>query len=288
MSAAVISPWRAATPSRRRAASRHDLAFAREVLAGLASPRKSISGRWRFDARGLVLREAIERSDAASPARLERSLLATSAAPIATLAGADARLVALGGDDAPGLDLVRAAIDRLGVAATRPARRRILFVPGRLTAAMPSETMSARLRQAARHRRYDVLIVAGAAVRDPAWIAAADSEHAALRCELDRNVLVRMRGELGADLDPEAFDREIGFDAPRHCIETTLVSRASQRIRVLGRSFELGDGEPIVVERAHQHCLPCFEPLARAAGWAHAQLWIDSNARFAIHVLERA
>ena len=288
MSAAVIPPWRAATPSQRRAASRHDLAFAREVLAGLASPRKSISGRWRLDARGLVLREAIERRDAGSPARLERSLLANSAAPIAMLAGADARLVALGGDDAPGLGLVRAAIDRLGVVAPRAARRRILFISGRVSATLAGETASARLHDAARHSRYDVLIVAAAALRDPASIAAVDAEHAALRCELDRNVLVRMRGELGADLDPEAFDREIRFDAPRQCIETTLVSRASQRIRVLGRSFELGDGEPILVERAHQHCLPCFEPLARAAGWAHAQLWIDSNARFAIHVLEHA
>jgi uncharacterized SAM-dependent methyltransferase len=284
---AVASPGRAEAPSRRRAASRHDLAFARDVLAGLATARKSISGRWRLDARGLSLHAAIERSDAASPARLERSLLASAAAPIAAIAGADARLLSLGHDDAPGLAILRAAVERLGAARDR-ARRRVLFVPASVSATLPSDAATcARLREAARHGRHDVLIVAAAAQRDPAAIAAADAEHALLRSELDRNLLVRIRRELGADLDPEAFDRRARFDPQRQCIETTLVSRGAQRVRVLGRSFALAAGEPILVERAHQHCVPRFEQVARDAGWAHAQLWIDSHARFAIHVLER-
>jgi uncharacterized SAM-dependent methyltransferase len=286
---AVVAPKRGDAPLRRRAASRHELAFARDVLAGLAAPRKSIPGRWRLDARGLALHDAIERSDAASPTRLERSLLGSAATPIAELAGADASLVALGDEDEPGPALLRAALERLVVAPSAGrVRRRILFVPASVSAAMPSDAaMSARLRDAARHGRHDLLIVAAAAQRDPASIAAADAEHAVLRSELDRNLLVRIRRELGADLDPEAFDRQVRFDPQHQCVETTLVSRGSQRIRVLGRSFDFADGEPIVVERAYQHCLPRFEHLARDAGWSHAQLWIDWNARVAVHVLER-
>lgn len=209
---AVVSPSRAEAPQRRRVASRHDLAFARDVLAGLAAPRKSISGRWRLDALGVVLREAIERSDAASPARLERSLLASVAAQISALAGAGARLVCLGDGDAPGPSFFRAAIERLGASATR-SRRRALFVPGSVSAAMPSDaTPCVRMRDADRRGRHDVLIVAAAALHDRASIAAADGEHAMLRSELDRNLLVRIRDELGADLDPESFDRRAHFD----------------------------------------------------------------------------
>ena len=93
--------------------------------------------------------------------------------------------------------------------------------------------------------------------------------------------------ELGADVDPDAFEHETRFDPDRQCVETMLVSRATQRIRLLGRSFALAAGEPIVVERSHCHGLARFESLARAAGWVHAQLWVDANARFALHVLER-
>ena len=285
---AAVSPGRAEAPLRRRAASRHDLAFARDVLAGLASPRKSISGRWRLDARGLALHEAIERSDAACPARLERSLLASAATAIAAFAGAEARVLALGDDPRSGLGLLRAAIERLGTPASH-APRRILLVPGSVSATMACDAaMGTRLRDAAQHGRHDVLIVAAGTLRDPASLIASDGELAALRSEVDRNLLVRMRRELGADLDPDAFDRHARFDPQRQCIETTLVSRGSQRVRVLGRSFEFADGEPILVERAHQHCLARLAPIARAAGWSHAQLWVDSNARFALHVLERA
>jgi L-histidine N-alpha-methyltransferase len=282
---AVVSPARAEAQRRRRAASRHDLAFARDVLAGLAAARKSIPGRWRDDSRGMALRDAIERNDAASPARLERSLLARAAEPIAAFTGAGARLLALG-DDAPGLHLLRAAIERLGAAAT--TARRVLYIPGHVSATMPCDAaLSLRLRDA-RQGRHDVVIIAASALRDPASMIATDAQSATLATELDRNVLVRIRHELGADLDPEAFDRDARFDAQRQCIETTLVSRAAQRARVLGRSFDFAAGEPIVVERAHQHCLPRFEVVARDAGWSHAQLWVDANARFAVHVLERS
>jgi len=284
---AVVSAARSETTARRRAASRHDLSFARDVLAGLAAPRKSIPGRWRFDARGLALLDAIERNDAATPARLERTLLASVAAPIAALAGAGARFVGLGDTDAPGLAMLRSAIERLGMAPTRVPRRRVLFIPGTVTAAMASDAACACLRDAARQGRHDVLVVA-AALRDPASIGGADAEPTILRCELARNLLVRVRRELGAELDPQAFDRRARFDAQRQCVETTLVSRGPQRARVLGRSFEFGAGEAILVERAHQHCLARFEQIVRAGGWLHAQLWIDSQACFAVHVLERA
>jgi len=143
---AVVVPEPSPAPSRRPAASRHDLAFARDVLAGLAAPRKSISGRWRLDARGRELQAAIELADPASPARLERSLLASAAVEIAAIAGADARLLCLGSDVAPGLDILRAAIEQL-VAPMRPqVRRRILFVPGSVSATLPSDAAtSARL-----------------------------------------------------------------------------------------------------------------------------------------------
>jgi len=286
---AVVARRRGGAPARRRAASRHDIAFARHVLAGLSAPNKSIAGRWCLDARGLALQQAIERADAAHPARLERALLASAAGAIAEIAGANARLLALGDADSRGLAVLRAAIERLGVAPTRAgARRRVLLVPGSVSAAMPSDAATcARLRQAALQGRHDVLIVAAAALCDPASVAAADAECALLRSELGRNLLLRMRSELGADLDAAGFERRLRFDPQRQCIETTLVGRGAQRIRVLGRSFDCADGEPILVERAHQNGLARFQQLAADAGWSHAQRWVDSNARFAIHVLER-
>jgi uncharacterized SAM-dependent methyltransferase len=54
---------------------------------------------------------------------------------------------------------------------------------------------------------------------------------------------------------------------------------------VLGHAFGFAMGESIHTENAYKYSLFQFLALAHRAGWAQEQLWMDSAARFAVHVL---
>lgn len=276
------------TTTARRAASRHDLAFARDVLRGLGAPRKSMPGHWREDAEGVTLRSAWIALDAAHPLRLERSLLAQAAAEIAGIAGPGARLKVW--DHAPidGIARLRGAIESRPAGATRGrARRRVLYVSGRTASTLPCEAPTAvRLANAARDD--DVLIFAAAMAHIDAKPGSRGESAAAAEEAFNLNLLARINRELGGDFDTAGFRHCLRFDPLTQCIESHLVAGAAQRVQALGRRFDFARGESVVVDRAHRHALARVEAHARAAGWLHSQLWVDGRASFALHVLERA
>ena len=75
---------------------RIDTPFARDVLAGLSQPLKSIPCTWLYDRRGSELFEHITRTDEYYPTRTEIAILERCAAHIAAAVGPGATLVELG------------------------------------------------------------------------------------------------------------------------------------------------------------------------------------------------
>ena len=223
LSSTAASP-RATTA--HRAASRHDLAFARDVLRGLGAPRKSMPGHWREDAEGVALRSAWIALDAGHPLRLERSLLAQAAAEIAGIAGPGARLKV--SDHAPidGIAHLRGAIESRPAGATRGrARRRVLYVSGSTASTLPCEAATAvRLADAARDGGHDVLIFAAAMARIDANPGSRDESAAGAEEAFNLNLLARINRELGGDFDTAGFRHCLRFDPPTQCIESHLVA----------------------------------------------------------------
>lgn len=87
-------------------------AFAQDVLAGLARPRKSIPPQWFYDARGSELFEAITALAEYYPTRTEIGILTDSAAEIGKLLGPDAVLVEPGSGSSIKTEIVLGAMDR--------------------------------------------------------------------------------------------------------------------------------------------------------------------------------
>jgi L-histidine N-alpha-methyltransferase len=92
--AAAAPPVAAADPLGLDAAQRAQ--FARDVLAGLAQPHKSIPCTWLYDHRGSELFERITRVPEYYPTRNETWILERCAAQIAQLAGPHATVIELG------------------------------------------------------------------------------------------------------------------------------------------------------------------------------------------------
>ena len=93
--------------------------FLRDVLEGLARPRKEIPSRWLYDARGSRLFQEIMALDAYYPTRVEHEILERHAGEIAARMGGGAcTVVDLGAGDGSKTRLVLAALLRRGLRST--------------------------------------------------------------------------------------------------------------------------------------------------------------------------
>ena len=72
-------------------------------------------------------------------------------------------------------------------------------------------------------------------------------------------------------------------------METAQVASGAEELVPFSesRSFRFALGESIHTENSYKYGVARFRALAQRAGWAHRQLWMDGQSRFALHVLER-
>jgi L-histidine N-alpha-methyltransferase len=103
----------------------------------------------------------------------------------------------------------------------------------------------------------------------------------------NRNLLVRMNHELGADFELGAFDHRARWNVDARSIEMHLVSRRPQHVTIpgAGLKLEFQPGESIWTESSFKFDPPALESLARAAGFTVAEQWIDRDARYALTIL---
>lgn len=179
------------------------------------------------------------------------------------------------------------ALRALPVLASAPGRR-LVFFPGSTIGNFEPDAAVALLDRVGQAVGPGALMVVGAdATTDPAVLIPAYADAQGVTAAFNLNLLARLNRELGADFAPSGFRHEARWDARRHRIEMHLVSRLTQRVTVAGRRFGFAWGESIHTENSYKHGVLGFQALAARAGWAQRQRWMDGQARFAVHVLER-
>jgi dimethylhistidine N-methyltransferase len=172
--------------------------------------------------------------------------------------------------------------------AQRPGRR-VVFFPGSTIGNFTPEQAIGLLERIGHAVGTDALMVVGAdSTRDPAVLIPAYDDREGVTAAFDKNLLVRINRELGADFNLSAFRHEARWNATEQRVEMHLVSLYTQRATLLGRSFRFAVGESIHTESSYKFSLVKFQAIARRAGWSHQQLWMDGQSRFAVHVLQRA
>ncbi len=129
------------------------------------------------------------------------------------------------------------------------------------------------------------LLVGVDLAKDPSLLLPAYDDAAGVTAAVNRNLLVRLNREAGADFDPAGFDHRALWNAAEGRIEMHLVSRRAQRVRVAGTAIDFAAGETIHTENSYKHSLPGFAALARAGGWTPARVWTDPGQLFSVHLL---
>ncbi|MBA2608752.1 MAG: L-histidine N(alpha)-methyltransferase [Actinobacteria bacterium] len=96
----------------------------------------------------------------------------------------------------------------------------------------------------------DSLLLGVDLVKDPDRLVAAYDDASGVTAEFNKNVLVMLNRELGADFAIDRFDHVAHWDPVNEWIEMRLKSRGAQTVRVtaLGLSVEFADGEELRTE----------------------------------------
>jgi dimethylhistidine N-methyltransferase len=167
--------------------------------------------------------------------------------------------------------------------ATRRDVRTLIYYPGSTIGNLRPDyarAFLARMAQAAGSRSN--LLVGVDLKKDPALIERAYNDRRGVTAQFNRNVLVRLNEELGADFNPKAFVHDAPYLEDEGCVEMRLISARPQQVRIRGHRFDFDDGDVIVTERSYKYSIFEFTALAKAAGWRCRQFWTDEENAFGI------
>jgi dimethylhistidine N-methyltransferase len=296
--------------------------FRADVLAGLSRPRKRLSAKYFYDAAGSRLFDRITALPEYYPTRTEIGILREHAAAMAARCGPRCLLVELGAgsvtkvrllldqlddpagyvpvdvsgehlraaaaalaDDYPALDVAPVVADFTTPFALPDllASRRVVFFPGSTIGNFDPPRADRLLRGVARLVGAGGGLLLGVDLRkDAAVLERAYNDAAGVTAAFNRNLLVRVNRELGANFDTTAFRHLAFYDRARSRIEMHLVSVADQRVRVGSETFDFHAGESIHTENSYKYNLPELAERAARCGLRLDETWTDAQNYFAV------
>jgi dimethylhistidine N-methyltransferase len=165
--------------------------------------------------------------------------------------------------------------------------RRLAFFPGSTIGNQtPDEALAFLKMVRATVGSGGALLIGVDLKKDERVLSAAYNDAAGITAEFNLNLLHRMKGELGIKVDPAHFEHRAFYNAALGRVEMHLVSRRAQSLRLNRSAFRFQEGETIHTECSYKYDVAEFQALARRAGFAVRDSWIDPARLFSIHFLE--
>ncbi len=163
-------------------------------------------------------------------------------------------------------------------------RRLVLYIGSSIGNFEPEAAQKLLRTVRAALRPGDGLLLGVDLAKDRTTLLAAYDDGAGVTAAFNRNLLVRLNRELGADFAPEAFRHCAVWNERESRIEMHLESVRAQRVRLaaLGLTVEFAAGERLHTENSYKYRPGDAERMLRAAGFAPAAGWSDPRGWFAV------
>lgn len=163
------------------------------------------------------------------------------------------------------------------------------FFPGSTIGNLDTDEAAAFLARARRALGPGAAFVLGADLKkDPAVLRAAYNDAQGVTAAFNRNLLSRMQVELGADLDPDAFEHAAFYNEDAGRVEMHLRAARATKIRIAETVFSFAAGETIHTESSRKFDVDTLEALAVQAGWRVETVWTDPARLFSVSLLRAA
>jgi dimethylhistidine N-methyltransferase len=130
----------------------------------------------------------------------------------------------------------------------------------------------------------DLLLLGADLVKSEAALLLAYDDPLGVTAAFNRNLLVRINRELGADFDLSAFAHRAAWNADQQRIEMHLVSLAEQVVRIPAASttVKFAINEWIWTESSYKYTPDQIVDMGAEANFATRDQWVDEDARFAL------
>ncbi len=104
----------------------------------------------------------------------------------------------------------------------------------------------------------------------------------------NRNLLVRLTHELGADFAIDRFAHRVVWNADESRVESYLVNQAEQTVRLPagGCNIHFEEDETIWTESSYKYQPEGVTAMAQGAGFVHRSQWIEPEAAFALTLFD--
>jgi dimethylhistidine N-methyltransferase len=192
--------------------------------------------------------------------------------------------------DYPWLEVHAICVDYAGPWNLPPGLKgtnRIAFFPGSSIGNLTSEEAVGLLGRIAQLVGNDGGLLIGVdLVKDIAVLEAAYNDQQKVTVAFNKNLLVRLNRELGANFQVERFQHRAFYNRDLDRIEMHLASEGEQVIRIAGELIHFKAGETIHTENSHKYSIAGFHRLALCAGFHPVKVWTDPDDLFSIHYLQ--
>jgi len=122
--------------------------------------------------------------------------------------------------------------------------------------------------------------------KDREALERAYDDSSGVTARFNRNLLARINRELGGHFDPATFDFQARYDEVDGNVVSELRSRRDQTVRIddLGLDVVFAAGETIHTENSYKYSQAEIDALARCAGFAVEEHWLDAENRFSVNL----
>jgi L-histidine Nalpha-methyltransferase len=290
------------------------------VRAGLCAKQKELQPAYFYDALGSALFDAITRLPEYTITRAETALLRAHGREIIAAAGANLELIELGPGNGEKLPLLlkhcpncRVHLIDVSAAALESARRRlreafdveisvceaqfaealaplppskckrlVLFLGSNIGNFTPREAIDF-LRVV--HRSLspgDMLLLGVDLVKGEQKLLAAYDDPLGVTAAFNKNILLRINRELGANFDLLAFDHRALWNATASRIEMHLLSLFDQTVHIAALKLDAPFvvGETIWTESSHKYTEAGIRDLLQKGGFQPIDQWVAEEQSF--------
>jgi dimethylhistidine N-methyltransferase len=163
-------------------------------------------------------------------------------------------------------------------------RRLVLYIGSSIGNFDPHEAALILSRVRAALRPDDALLLGVDLVKSPDTLLAAYDDVEGITAAFNRNLLVRLNRELGADFESDAFAHRAVWNAVDSRMEMYLVSEQKQTVRLeaLDLTIDFARGETIHSESSYKYQPGQVEAMLSNAGFTPNMTWTDRRGWFAV------